>query len=118
MLLQISFLELTDKIFLCSIFGIIGVGVRDFPSNIAEFTEIGFSLSWGTIILANLLSLFRIFNYLAFPIFVYNILDDLLKRIMDDGQLMATLRGFLFELNKKNFKFATIKTTIKLLYKL
>ena len=83
MLLQISFLELTDKIFLCSIFGIIGVGVRDFPSNIAEFTEIGFSLSWGTIILANLLSLFRIFNYLAFSL------------------LVTILRKFHFELNKK-----------------
>ena len=101
MLLQISFLELTDKIFLCSIFGIIGVGVRDFPSNIAEFTEIGFSLSWGTIILANLLSLFRIFNYLAFSLLAHYLLVDIFKRIVDEGQLMTILRKFHFELNKK-----------------
>ena len=108
MLLQISFLELTDKIFLCSIFGIIGVGVRDFPSNIAEFTEIGFSLSWGTIILANLLSLFRIFNYLAFPLLAYYLLVYIFKQIIEEGQLMTILRRFHFEFNKKNIKFNKI----------
>ena len=83
-----------------SILGIIGAGVLDFPRNIAELTEIGFSLSWG-LVLVILLSFFRIFKYLAFPLFVYYLLVDVLRIALKDGKLLAMLRNILSGWKKK-----------------
>ena len=82
------------------ILGLISAAILDFPRNISELIKIGFGLSWRIIAFAILLSLFRIFNYLAFPFYVYYLLDYLLNKITDDVQLMASFRRLLFELRK------------------
>ena len=78
----------TSFLYILLVLGIIGAGVLDFPRNIVELTEIGFSLSWG-IALAIPLSLFRIFKYLAFPFFIYYLLVDILKIILKDGLILS-----------------------------
>ena len=90
----------TSFLYILLVLGIIGAGVLDFPRNISELTEIGFSLSWG-IVLGILLSLFRICKYLAFPLFVYYLLVEVLKIAIKDGQLLAMLQN-IFSKREKN----------------
>ena len=89
----------TRLFYIVFILGIIGVAVQDFPRNIAELTQIGLSLSWG-LALAILLSLFRIFQYLAVPLFLYYLFIDLLSRMIEEGQILVLMRVLLSNLKK------------------
>ena len=80
------------------ILGLISAAILDFPRNISELIKIGFGLSWGIIAFAFFLGLLRVLNYLAFPFYVYYLLDYFLNKITDDGRLLASFRRLLFEL--------------------
>ena len=82
------------------IIGIIGAGVEDIPRNIFELTQIGLSPSY-VYLLSFLLSLFRIFKYLALPAILYYLLLDLFERALDEGQLFGIVRYFISKLNQK-----------------